>query len=142
MYQHLLNALVNSYAFWLALILGLLTLYILPSLIAAIRGAEGLGWIIVINLLPTGVGWPAALLLALTRPRRYSQPAPQRTPVLQEPEQHRPPAFPANPVIPAGATVISGARYNVIQAMSTQPPPARRRSRTCEPPAGQSCRER
>ena len=55
-----MNALAHSYLFWIALIFGLLGLYILPSVIAAIRGVEGLGWIIVINLLPTGVGWLAA----------------------------------------------------------------------------------
>jgi Superinfection immunity protein len=65
-----MNALANSYLFWIALILGLLALYILPSVIAAIRGVEGLGWIIVINLLPTGVGWLAALIGALMLPRR------------------------------------------------------------------------
>jgi hypothetical protein len=130
MYQHLLNAVTNSYLFWIALIYGLLTLYILPSLIAAIRRAEGLGWIIVINLLPSGVGWPAALLLALTQPHRYPQPPPQWTPVLEEPEVHRAPAFCTSLAVPAGATVISGARYDVIQVTSTQPPPVRRWSRT------------
>jgi hypothetical protein len=63
-----MNALAHSYLFWIALILGLLGLYILPSVIAAIRGVEGLGWIIVINLLPTGVGWLAALIGALMLP--------------------------------------------------------------------------
>jgi hypothetical protein len=65
-----MNALAHSYLFWIALILGLLGLYILPSVIAAIRGVEGLGWIIVINLLPTGIGWLAALIGALALPRR------------------------------------------------------------------------
>ena len=65
-----MNALAHSYLFWIALIFGLLGLYILPSVIAAIRGVEGLGWIIVINLLPTGVGWLAALVGALMLPRR------------------------------------------------------------------------
>jgi hypothetical protein len=65
-----MNALANSYCFWIALVLVLLTLYILPSLIAIIRGVEGLGWIIVINLLPTGVGWLAALIGAIMLPRR------------------------------------------------------------------------
>jgi Superinfection immunity protein len=65
-----MNALAHSYLFWIALILGLLALYILPSLIAVIRGVEGLGWIILINLLPTGVGWFAALIGALMLPRR------------------------------------------------------------------------
>ena len=65
-----MNALAHSYLFWIALILGLLGLYILPSVIAAIRGVEGLGWIIVINLLPTGIGWFAALIGAIALPRR------------------------------------------------------------------------
>ena len=65
-----MNVLAHSYLFWIALILGLLGLYILPSVIAAIRGVEGLGWIIVINLLPTGIGWLAALVGALMLPRR------------------------------------------------------------------------
>jgi hypothetical protein len=71
-----MNALAHSYLFWIALIFVLLGLYILPSVIAAIRGVEGLGWIIVINLLPTGVGWFAALIAALVLPRREPPPAP------------------------------------------------------------------
>jgi hypothetical protein len=139
MNQHLLNTLTNSYLFWIALIYGLLTLYILPSLIAAVRRAEGLGWIIVINLLSSGVGWPAALLLAITQPTRYPAPAPAPGPVwppAQRPEHHRPSAFPASPAVPAGTTVISGARYSVIQARSTKTPPARGAAH--EPPARQS----
>src|ERR1022692_2940724 len=62
MNPHLMNALANSPVFWVALILGLLALYILPSVIGAIRGVEGLGWIVVINLLPSGIGWIAALI--------------------------------------------------------------------------------
>jgi hypothetical protein len=68
-----MNALAQSYLFWIALILGLLGLYVLPSVIAGIRGVEGLGWIIVINLLPTGVGWLAALIAALALPRREAR---------------------------------------------------------------------
>ena len=48
--------LAHGYVLWTALILGLLAVYILPSVIAAIRGVPGLGWIIVLNLLPTGIG--------------------------------------------------------------------------------------
>lgn len=73
-----MNALAHSYIFWTGLILGLLALYILPSVIAAIRGVEGLGWIIVINLLPTGIGWFAALIGALMLPRRETQAQPLR----------------------------------------------------------------
>jgi hypothetical protein len=75
-----MNALAHSYLFWIALILVLLGLYILPSVIAIIRGVEGLGWIIVINLLPTGVGWFAALIGALMLPRRQSPPVPSAYP--------------------------------------------------------------
>jgi Superinfection immunity protein len=65
-----MNALAHSYLFWMALIVGLLALYILPSVIAAVRGVQGLGWIIVINLLPSGVGWIAALIAAVGLPGR------------------------------------------------------------------------
>lgn len=75
-----MNALANSYFFWIALILVLLGLYVLPSVIAIIRGVEGLGWIIVINLLPTGVGWFAALIAALMLPRRQPLSAPSPYP--------------------------------------------------------------
>jgi Superinfection immunity protein len=75
-----MNALANSYFFWIALILALLGLYILPSVIAILRGVESLGWIIVINLLPTGVGWLAALIGALMLPRRQPPPVPSPYP--------------------------------------------------------------
>jgi Superinfection immunity protein len=75
-----MNALAHSFFFWIALILVLLGLYILPSVIAISRGVEGLGWIIVINLLPTGVGWFAALVGALMLPRRRARPAPSSYP--------------------------------------------------------------
>jgi len=71
-----MNALAHSYLFWIALIFVLLGLYILPSVIAAIRGVQGVGWIIVINLFPTGVGWFAALIGALMLPGREPPPAP------------------------------------------------------------------
>jgi hypothetical protein len=72
-----MNALAHSYLFWIALIFVLLGLYILPSVIAAIRGVQGLGWIIVINLIPTGVGWLAALIAALMLPCREHPPSPR-----------------------------------------------------------------
>lgn len=72
-----MNALAHSLVFWIVLIFGLLGLYILPSVIAVIRRVEGLGWIIVINLLPSGVGWLAALIAAVGLPRRET-PAPFR----------------------------------------------------------------
>lgn len=66
-----MTALAQSPLFWGALIPGLLFVYILPSAIGAIRKVEGLGWLIVINIIPTGIGWLAAMVLAFTLPRRY-----------------------------------------------------------------------
>ena len=65
-----MNELADSPILWLPLIAGLLMLYILPSLIGAIRKVEGLGWLIVVNLIPTGIGWLAAMVLAIRLPRR------------------------------------------------------------------------
>jgi hypothetical protein len=62
------TAIADSPLFWLAIIGGLAALYLLPVVIGAIRHVEGLGWIIVVNLLP--MGRPAALLLACTMPHR------------------------------------------------------------------------
>lgn len=65
-----MNALAQSPLFWGMLIAGLLVLYVLPSVIGAIRKVEGLGWLIVVNLIPTGIGWLAAMVLAFALPRR------------------------------------------------------------------------
>jgi hypothetical protein len=65
-----MNELADSPILWIPLIAGLLMLYILPSLIGAIRRVEGLGWLIVVNLIPTGIGWLAAMVLAIMLPRR------------------------------------------------------------------------
>jgi hypothetical protein len=65
-----MNALAQNPIFWGALIAGLLVLYVLPSVIGAIRKVEGLGWLIVINLIPTGIGWLAAMVMAFALPRR------------------------------------------------------------------------
>ena len=65
-----MNALAQNPLFWGALIAGLLVLYVLPSVIGAIRKVEGLGWLIVINLIPTGIGWLAAMVMAFVLPRR------------------------------------------------------------------------
>jgi Superinfection immunity protein len=117
MNPHLMNELANSPVFWLSLICGLLALYVLPSVIAAIRGVEGLGWVIVVNLVPTGIGWPAALLLAIALPRRSP-----RQHSLQRPAPGHGYPFPADLPEPAetlvikpGTKVISGSRYRVMQ---------------------------
>lgn len=85
-----MHALTHSPFFWGALIVGLLFLYVLPSVIGAIREVEGLGWLIVVNLIPTGIGWLAAMILALALPRRETGKVYQ--PVYyypQAPSQHR-----------------------------------------------------
>lgn len=63
------TTLANSAAFWLAIIGGLAVLYLLPILIGVIRHAEELWLIVFLTVLPTGVGWLAALVLAFTMPR-------------------------------------------------------------------------
>jgi Superinfection immunity protein len=65
-----MNALAQNPLFWGAIIAGLLVLYVLPSVIGANRNVEGLGWLIVVNLIPTGIGWLAAMILAFGLPRR------------------------------------------------------------------------
>ena len=65
-------ALATSPTFWILLIFGLPALYVLPTVIAAIRGVQGLSWIIVMNPLPSGVGWLAALIAAVALPNRES----------------------------------------------------------------------
>ncbi|HEV2377808.1 MAG TPA: superinfection immunity protein [Streptosporangiaceae bacterium] len=85
-----MNAIAHSYLFWMTLIMGLIALYILPSVIATVRGVHGLGWIILINLLPTGVGWLAGLIAALALPsREHNAPDPSRGRPSAEPRTSR-----------------------------------------------------
>ena len=56
----------DSWFFWLAIIDGLATVYILPTVIGIARQVEGLGLVICLNTIP--VGWPAALILACLMP--------------------------------------------------------------------------
>jgi drug/metabolite transporter (DMT)-like permease len=81
-----MNALAQSPVFWVGLITVLALLYILPTLIGIARKVEDLGLLIFVNILPTGVGWIAALVMAFMLPRR--EPAvyqPARYPVPQYP---------------------------------------------------------
>jgi hypothetical protein len=63
-------AVANSPFFWMAIIGGLAVLYLLPILIGAIRQAEDMLLIVWLTVLPTGVGWLAAIFLACMNPRR------------------------------------------------------------------------
>ncbi|WP_433214849.1 superinfection immunity protein [Microtetraspora malaysiensis] len=63
---------VESYAFWILLILVLVAVYIMPSVVGILRGVESLGLLIALNLLGglTCIGWPAALIAAFMLPKR------------------------------------------------------------------------
>ena len=45
-------------------------IYFLPTMIGIIRKVESLGLLIFLNVLPTGVGWFAAMVMAFMLPRR------------------------------------------------------------------------
>ena len=66
-----MQALTDSYAFWILLFAVLIAVYLLPTLIGMIRGVERLALVFLVNLIgaPTGVGWLAAMILAFG-PRR------------------------------------------------------------------------
>lgn len=68
-------AIQNSIFFWLGLIALLAFLAVLPTLIAIIRGAEDIGYIILINAICCAIGlaWPIALYAAIAWPRRDPQ---------------------------------------------------------------------
>jgi hypothetical protein len=61
-----MRTLAGSYPFWIMLFLLLPVLYLLPTLIGAIRRVDGLMLVFLVNLIgaPTGIGWLAALILA------------------------------------------------------------------------------
>ena len=65
-----MNTLAHSGVFWVSLIAGLVLIYFLPTMIGIIRKVESLGLLIFLNVLPTGVGWLAAMVMAFMLPRR------------------------------------------------------------------------
>lgn len=69
-------ALADSWLFWLAIIDGLVGIYILPTVAGIARQVEGLGVVICLNAIP--VGWPAALILACMMPRKEVSHPPYR----------------------------------------------------------------
>lgn len=84
----MMTTIENSVYFWLGLIALLVVLAVLPTLIALIRGADDMSYIVLLNLIccVTVFGWPIALIAAIRWPRRYPE-APQ-------PFHRRPPAPP------------------------------------------------
>lgn len=68
-----MQALANSYAFWILLFLALTIVYLLPTLVGAVRGVDRLALVFLVNLIggATGIGWIAAMILAFG-PRRLT----------------------------------------------------------------------
>ena len=52
------------------MIAGIVLIYFLPTMIGIIRKVESLGLLIFLNVLPTGVGWFAAMVMAFMLPSR------------------------------------------------------------------------
>jgi hypothetical protein len=71
------QALANSAAFWVLLMLMLCVIYLLPTIIGVIRGVDQLALVFLVNLIGglTVIGWPAAMILAFG-PRRLPLPEP------------------------------------------------------------------
>ncbi len=67
-----MTAIPDNPFFWLALIGVLAILAVLPTLIALARGADDIGYIILVNVIccATVFGWPIALIAAIAWPRR------------------------------------------------------------------------
>ena len=86
-----MSALTSSAAFWMFLILLLAVFYLLPTLIALIRGTDNLALIFLINLIgtPALIGWPAAMILAFGPRRLPPQPAWQQLPRAAVPPEPR-----------------------------------------------------
>ena len=68
-----MHQLADSSVFWVAAIVALAVLYMLPTLIGLIRGVDRLALVFLVNLIgaPLLIGWPAALILAFG-PRQHS----------------------------------------------------------------------
>jgi Superinfection immunity protein len=99
----LMDALAQSPVFWVGLIAGLALLYFLPTIIAMVRRVESPGWVIFLNVLPTGVGWLAAMVVAFMMPRR--EPPPAYVPYQGPPPGYSHPVYPYHqyPEIPGGS---------------------------------------
>ncbi len=72
-----MKALTDSGVFWVAAIMLLTVLFMLPTLIGLARGVDQLALVFLVNLIgaPALIGWPAALILAFGPRRRPAQPS-------------------------------------------------------------------
>ena len=75
--EEVVRALADSGVLWILVFTALPVLYLLPTLVGAIRMVDRLALVFLVNLIgaPTGVGWVAAMILAFG-PRRPSSPPP------------------------------------------------------------------
>ncbi len=107
----MMQALANSAAFWVLLVLVLCAVYLLPTMIGVARRVDRLALVFLVNLIggTTGVGWLAALILAFG-PRRL----PAVPPVAWPPPDVPPVPWP--PRTPAGARGVI-----VMQADAGEP---------------------
>ncbi len=85
-----MHQLADSSVFWIAAIVALAVLYMLPTLIGLIRGVDRLALVFLVNLIgaPLLIGWPAALILAF---------GPRQHPPLPGWSTHRDPSRPSLP---------------------------------------------
>ncbi len=82
-----MEALADSGVLWILAFTVLPVLYLLPTLVGAMRKVDGLALVFLVNLIgaPTGVGWLGALIMAFG-PRRLPIPSrPQPHPTTQRP---------------------------------------------------------
>jgi hypothetical protein len=75
------RVLADSGVLWILVFTALPVLYLLPTLVGAIRRVDRLALVFLVNLIgaPTGVGWVAAMILAFG-PRRPSPAPPSAAP--------------------------------------------------------------
>lgn len=73
-----MQALADNPAFWILLVAVLVVVYLLPTLVAVIRGTDRLALVFLVNLIgaPSGIGWFAAIVLAFGPRRLPPAPAP------------------------------------------------------------------
>jgi hypothetical protein len=72
-----MQALADSGVLWILVFTALGVVYLLPTLVGAIRRVDGLALVFLVNLIgaPTGVGWLGAMIMAFG-PRRLPSPPP------------------------------------------------------------------
>ncbi len=70
-----MHQVADSSVFWVAAIMALAGLFLLPTVIGLARGVDRLALVVLVNLIgaPLLLGWPAALILAFG-PRRHPPP--------------------------------------------------------------------